>query len=68
MDTGVCEAAVLLARNADLLVCEATYLSSEQSEAESRGHLTARQAATIAKEAHAEAVNSHTFFTALSFN
>ena len=35
-------------------MCEATYLSSEQSEAESRGHLTARQAATIAKEAHAK--------------
>ncbi len=54
MDTGMCESAISLARNTDLFVCESTYLSSEQSEAESRGHLTAKQAATIAKEANAK--------------
>ncbi len=53
MDTGMCEAAISLARNADLLICESTYLASEQTEAESRGHLTAQQAATIAREAGA---------------
>ncbi len=54
MDTGVCEAAVTLARNVDLFVCESTYLSSEQNEAESRGHLTARQAAMMAQTAQAK--------------
>ena len=54
MDTGMCENAISLARNTDLLICESTYLSSEEAEAESRGHLTAQQAATIAKEANAK--------------
>ena len=38
----------------DLLVIESTYLSSEEREARDRGHLTARHAATIAKEAGAK--------------
>lgn len=54
MDTGMCAAAISLAQEADLLVCESTYLSSETTEAESRGHLTAQQAATIAREANAK--------------
>lgn len=54
MDTGMCETAIALAKDADLLVCESTYLSSETAEAESRGHLTAQQAATIAREANAK--------------
>lgn len=54
MDTGRCEAAVSLARNVNVLVCESTYLASEQAEAESRGHLTAQQAAMIAQEAQAQ--------------
>ena len=53
MDTGRCEAAIALAREVSLLVCESTYLSTEQAEAESRGHLTAQQAAQIAQEAGA---------------
>lgn len=53
MDTGMCEAAIALAKDVSLLVCESTYLSSEQTEAITRGHLTAQQAATIAKEANA---------------
>lgn len=51
MDTGVCDAAVTLAEGADLLLCEATYLEDEAELARSAGHLTARQAATIAREA-----------------
>ncbi|HJL16081.1 MAG TPA: ribonuclease Z [Sandaracinaceae bacterium LLY-WYZ-13_1] len=53
MDTRMCDGAFELAEGVDLLVCESTYLSSEEREARDHGHLTARQAATIAKEAGA---------------
>jgi ribonuclease Z len=53
MDTRRCEAAVALARGVDLLVIESTYLSSHAREAEAHGHLTAREAALIAREAGA---------------
>lgn len=53
MDTRPCDGAFELAEDVDLLVCESTYLSSEEDEAHAHGHLTARQAATIAKEAGA---------------
>jgi ribonuclease Z len=42
-----------LAENADLLVCESTYLESEKADAHKNGHLTARQAAEIAKKSNA---------------
>ena len=51
MDTRPCRAALDLAEGTDLLICESTYLSSEQDEAHDHGHMTAAQAATIAKEA-----------------
>lgn len=51
MDTRVCEAVGLLAEGVDLLVVEATYLSSEEALAAEFGHLTAGQAARIAAEA-----------------
>lgn len=53
MDTGVCDAAVELARDADLVVCESTFLDAHEDLARSYRHLTARQAAWIASEAHA---------------
>jgi ribonuclease Z len=53
MDTRRCEAAVELARGADLVVCESTYLSAEAELAEAYAHLTAAQAAQIAAEAGA---------------
>lgn len=53
MDTRVCPAAVELAREADLLVCESTFLTSESELAAAYGHLTARQAAEIARDAGA---------------
>jgi ribonuclease Z len=53
MDTRRCGAAVELARNADLLLCESTYLSPEEHLAASYAHLTAAQAARIAVEAGA---------------
>ncbi|WP_017586365.1 ribonuclease Z [Nocardiopsis ganjiahuensis] len=51
MDTGVCAQAVELARGADMLVIESTYLDSEEHLAEGYGHLTARQAGRIAARA-----------------
>jgi len=53
MDTRVCDTAESLARDADMLVIESTYLASETKEAVENGHLTAAQAATIAKRAGA---------------
>lgn len=52
MDTGVCQAVYDLAKDVDFFICESTYLSSETGEAVSYKHLTARQAAEIAKEAN----------------
>jgi len=51
MDTAVCDNAVRLAEGVDLLLCEATFLESETQLARDYGHLTARHAATIAREA-----------------
>jgi len=53
MDTGRCRAAEELASGVDLLVCESTFLESEAELAARFGHLTARQAATIARDAGA---------------
>ncbi|TCM38597.1 ribonuclease Z [Kribbella sp. VKM Ac-2568] len=50
MDTRLCEGVFRLADGADLLVIESTYLSSEQELARRFGHLTARQAARVARE------------------
>ncbi len=52
MDTAICDEAVELAEGVDLLLCEATYLESEVSLARDYRHLTAREAATIAREAN----------------
>ena len=54
MDTRVCPAAYDLARGADLVISEATFLAGEGEQAERFGHLTATQAATIAKEGGAK--------------
>jgi ribonuclease Z len=53
MDTRPCDAAVELARDADLLVCESTFLDREADLAETYTHLTAKQAARIARTAGA---------------
>ena len=53
MDTALCDAAFQLARDADLLVCEATYLEQDADLAATYKHLTAAQAATIARDAGA---------------
>lgn len=51
MDTRVCRGAVELARDADVLLCESTYLDVDADLAHAYGHLTARQAGEIAAEA-----------------
>ena len=56
MDTRRCESAVELARDADLLVCESTFLAGEQDLASSYGHLTAADAARIAQDATARSL------------
>jgi ribonuclease Z len=50
-DTRPCAAAVDLARGADVLIHEATYTSDMAAEAEARGHSTAAEAATVARDA-----------------
>lgn len=53
MDTRWCASALALAREADLLVCEATFRTGEEDLAEEHGHLTAGQAAELARDAGA---------------
>ncbi|WP_055589426.1 ribonuclease Z [Peterkaempfera griseoplana] len=50
MDTRMCEGVAALADGADMLVIEATFLSSDGGLAEDHGHLTAAQAARAAAE------------------
>ena len=56
MDTGWCDGALELAEGVDLLVVEATFLSSERERAEEVGHLTAAQAAGLGAQAGARRV------------
>jgi ribonuclease Z len=50
MDTRLCDAVYALADGADLLVIESTFLEEDAALATEYGHLTARQAATVAAE------------------
>jgi ribonuclease Z len=54
IDTLPCQNAVDIARNASLFLCESTYLEEHKELARLHNHLTAKQAALIAKEAHAK--------------
>lgn len=51
MDTRLCENAYKLAKGVDVLLCESTFLQSEAREANAYMHLTAAQAASIARDA-----------------
>lgn len=53
MDTGMCENAVTLSKNVDLMVCEAAYASIHDEKADSNKHLTAKQAGLMANNANA---------------
>ncbi|NGX50850.1 MAG: Ribonuclease BN [Chlamydiae bacterium] len=54
IDTKYCQNAVDLARGAKLFLCESTYLEEHKQLAFDHDHMTAKQAAQIAKEAGAE--------------
>lgn len=54
IDTSYCQNAVELARNANMVLCESTYLEEHHDLALNHHHLTAKQAATIAKQAGAK--------------
>lgn len=51
VDTRYCKQAVEIARGAKTLICESTYLEEDRDKAEEYMHMTARQAAQLAKEA-----------------
>ncbi len=53
-DTRPCDAAIELARDADLLIHEATYANDHADDARERFHSTAEEAARIAKEANVQ--------------
>lgn len=53
-DTRECESAIHIARGAKILLCESTYLEEDRDLARKHYHLTAKQAASIAKEAGVE--------------
>lgn len=52
IDTRLCPNAFEIAQNAKILLCESTYLEEHQELAYKHFHLTARQAASIAKRAN----------------
>lgn len=54
IDTKYCSNAVKLAKGSKLFLCESTYLEEHKELAHAHGHMTAKQAAQIAKEAGAE--------------
>jgi len=51
IDTRYCQNAIEIARNAQILLCESTYQEEHKELATKHFHLTAKQAAQIAKEA-----------------
>ncbi len=53
LDTRLCDGAYALAEGADLLVCEATFLTRDAGLADAYRHLTARQAGRLARESGA---------------
>jgi ribonuclease Z len=54
IDTSPCQEAITVARGAKMLICESTYLEEHRDLAEKHHHLTAKQAAQIAKKAGAK--------------
>ena len=54
IDTKPCQSAINLAKGAKLFLCESTYLEKHRDLAVSHDHMTAKQAAEVAKRAGAE--------------
>ena len=63
MDTRPCPGALKLVRDADMAVIESTYLECHKDLARDHKHLTAREAATIAKEGGARGTLVLTHFS-----
>ena len=53
-DTVICDNCYKVAEEADLLICEATYSSKLVDKSEEYGHMTAKQAASIANKSNAK--------------
>lgn len=53
-DTLPCKNADLLAKDSDLLVCESTYSSKLEEKSKEYGHMTAKQAATLASRSNSK--------------
>lgn len=66
MDTRLCENVYALADGVDMLVIEATFLDEDSALATEYGHLTARQAARVARECGVRRLVLTHFFAALS--
>ncbi|MFC1686170.1 ribonuclease Z [Nanoarchaeota archaeon] len=54
MDTGIDKNAIIASKNADLMVCEASFLDEDKAKAKEYHHLTASQAGEMAKKAKAK--------------
>lgn len=54
LDTIPCQNAIEIAKNANLFLCESTYLEEHKELAALHKHMTAKQAAAIAREANVE--------------
>jgi ribonuclease Z len=54
VDTRYCKSAIEIARGAKILICESTYLEADKDKAAEYMHMTAKQAAQLAKEAGVE--------------
>lgn len=52
IDTIICNNAIELARDSDILICEATYSSKLREKAEERKHMTSKDAAMVANQAN----------------
>ncbi len=53
-DTVPCKGNDVLAKDADILICESTYASTLESKGEEYGHMTAKQAAELANRSNAK--------------
>lgn len=54
LDTNVCDNIAKLAKDSDVMVCEATHLHELKEKTEKYKHLTAKQAASLSKKANAK--------------